>query len=77
MALFFDPGGIGPARPLRRADAVPAVDKSEDSHEQLSRLNHTAWALAVYASQGGSPLQPRQTRFRLLAKLCRAGFVYP
>jgi hypothetical protein len=55
-ALFFDPGGIGHARPLRRADAVPAADKSEDSHDDLSRLNRTAWTLAVYASQGGLPL---------------------
>jgi hypothetical protein len=56
LALFFDPGGIGHARPSRRADAVPAADKSEDSHNDLSRLNRTAWALAVYASQGESPL---------------------
>jgi hypothetical protein len=42
LALFFDPGGIDQARPLRRVDAVPAVDKSEDSHEKLSRLNRTA-----------------------------------
>jgi hypothetical protein len=56
LALFFDPGGIGHARPLRRADAVPAADKSEDSHEKLSGLNRTAWTLAVSASQGGSPL---------------------
>ena len=34
----------------------PRADKSEDSHDDLSRLNRTAWALAVYASQGGSPL---------------------
>src|SRR5439155_8766780 len=33
LALFFDPGGIGHARPSRRANAVPAADKSEDSHE--------------------------------------------
>ena len=56
LALFFDPGGIGHTRPSRRANTVPAADKSEDSHEELSRLNRTAWALAVYASQGGSPL---------------------
>ena len=56
-ALFFDPGGIGRARPWRRADAVPANDKSEDSRDDLSRLNRTAWALAVYASQGGLPLR--------------------
>ena len=44
------------ARPLRRVGVVPAVDKSEDSREKRSRLNRTAWALAVYASQRGSPL---------------------
>ena len=65
-ALFSDPGGTEYARPLRRIGMVPAADKSEDSREKLSRLNRTAWALAVYASQG-----------ELLAKLCRAGFVHP
>ena len=42
LALFYDPGGIGYARPLRRADVVPAADKSEDSRDVLSRLNRTA-----------------------------------
>jgi hypothetical protein len=51
LALFSDPGGTEHARPLRRVGVVPASDKHEDSREKLSRLNRTAWALAVYASQ--------------------------
>ncbi len=51
LALFSDPGGTDHARPLRRVGMVPAFDKTEDSREKLSRLNRTAWALAVYASQ--------------------------
>ncbi len=39
----------------------------------LSGLNRTAYALAVYASQPGIAPRPRKTRFRLLARLCRMG----
>ncbi len=56
LALLSDPGGTEHVRPLRRVGAVPAADKSEDSRNDLSRLNHTAWTLAVYASPRGSPL---------------------
>ena len=51
LALFFDPGGTEHARPSRRVGAAPAFDKTEGSRGQLSRLNRTAWALAVYASR--------------------------
>jgi len=51
LALFSDPGGTVHVRPSRRVGAVPASDKNEDSHDDLSRLDRTAWALAVYASQ--------------------------
>jgi len=51
LAVFFDPGGTKHVRPSRRVGVVPASDKGEDSRGKLSRLNRTAWALAVYASQ--------------------------
>jgi hypothetical protein len=38
----------------------------------ISRLNHTASALAVYASRR-SFLSTSKTRFRLVANLCRVG----
>ena len=41
----------------------------------ISGLNHTARSLAVYASQRRVTPAPRKTRFRLLARLCRAGLV--
>jgi len=44
----------------------------------LTRLNHTAFALVVYASQLSSPagiVRPRKTDFRLVANLYRAGLV--
>jgi hypothetical protein len=41
----------------------------------LSRLNGTAWALAVYASSGGLPAPGRKTRFWLLARLYQVGLV--
>src|SRR5215210_2357515 len=49
------PAGPDTPGPLRRAGAAPAFDKSKGSRDDLSRLNRTAWALAVYASQWESP----------------------
>jgi hypothetical protein len=47
----------------------------------LSKLNHAALVLAVYASQLSFPLlavvRPRKTRFRLVASLYRAGVTTP
>jgi hypothetical protein len=62
--------------PLRRADAAfrNYPMPSAPTTVRLSGLHHTACTLAVYASQWGSPLPPRKTRFRLPATLCRAGF---
>src|ERR1700691_189819 len=45
------------------------------SHDDISGLHHTAYTLAVYASQPGSTSGPRKTRFRLGASLVRAGYV--
>ncbi len=43
------------ARPLRHANMAPALTTTKAPALQLSRLNHTASALAVYASQHGLP----------------------
>jgi hypothetical protein len=43
----------------------------------VSELSHTAYAMAVYASQPGIAPRPRKTCFRLSAILCRMGFDYP
>lgn len=40
----------------------------------ISRLNHTAFALAVYASCRGFPTTSK-TRFRLVANLYRVGLI--
>jgi hypothetical protein len=45
------------------------------SNDDISGLHHTAYTLAVYASQPGSTSGPRKTRFRLVASLVRAGYV--
>ena len=42
-------------RPSRCVGAAPAMSTAKAPAWQLSRLNHTASALAVYASQTGSP----------------------
>ena len=47
-------------------------------HDNLiSGLYPTAYGLAVYASQLGSPRSPRKTRFRLVANRCRVGSSLP
>src|SRR3954451_8730246 len=67
--MFFDPGRPARVRPVRRGSAVPAKGTTRTPTLGLSRLNRMAFGLAVYAS-------PRRckTRFRLLVRLCRAGF---
>ena len=65
------------ARLSRRFGVVLAQQEGEDpSDSSLSKLNHTAFALAVYASC--RPLgRRRKTRFRWLAKPFRVGFLIP
>ena len=55
-------------RPLQHADAAPALTTTKAPTLPLSGLNHTASALAVYASQGGSPHHHAR-----LASGCRPG----
>jgi hypothetical protein len=54
--LLSDPGGITDARPLRRRDAAFRPFNNVGSRNlNISGLNDTTRALAVYASQPGSP----------------------
>ena len=43
-----------PHQAIRCDDAAPARSKTKAPTKPISGLNHTAWALAVYASQDGS-----------------------
>ena len=55
-ALFYDPGRISRTLPRRCADAAPAMSTTKaPTIAQLSRLNHTALRLTVYASPGVLP----------------------
>lgn len=55
-ALLSDPGGIEGVRPLRRFNAAFRLLNDVGSRIQaLTRLNHMARTLAVYASQSRSP----------------------
>ena len=74
FALLSDPGGTERIRPLQCAGTAPVLTTTKAPTLQLSRLNHTASALAVYASQWRVTPPPRKTRFRPLAKLFRTGF---
>ena len=61
------------ALPYRRSSAALVYARTKaPADSSLSRLNHTASALPVYASQSGSP-QTTQHSVRLLARLCRVG----
>ena len=77
-ARVFDPGRIGHARPLRRADAAPASDKgvgSCDDHQfrgSIAELDH----LAVYASQPGS-LPSTQDSLPTAGQALSGGIDYP
>jgi len=55
FALLSDPGGTKDARPLRRLSMAPANSTAKAPASILSRLNHTASALVVYASRRRSP----------------------
>ena len=60
--------------------AVEITDVAGSHNDCISGLHHTARALAVYASPGGSPPLPmsgtrRKTRFRPVASRYRAGLV--
>jgi hypothetical protein len=59
---------------VHRFDAVPAIPTTRTPAMPISRLYHTAFALAVYASCRGFPTTSK-TRFRLVANLYRMGLV--
>ena len=77
-ALFSDPGGTAFARPLRRRDSA---------FRQLNNVGSRDFN--AFGAQWHGPLTgclrfaarvapaPRKTRFRPLAKLCRAGVAVP
>ena len=56
LALLYDPGRTDDTRPLRRIGMAPALSTAKAPTNGLSRLNHTASALAVYASQCRLPI---------------------
>jgi hypothetical protein len=59
---------------FHRFDAVPAITTTKTPAMPISPLNHTAFALAVYASCRGFPTTSK-TRFRLVPNLYRVGLI--
>jgi len=61
---------------MQRVDMAPAMTTAKaPARFQLSRLNHTASGLAVYASSGAVTHTRRKTRFRPLARRYRTGLI--
>jgi len=77
-AMLSDPGRALGSRPLDPS-VLPAhtLTALAPAMRSFSGLNHLAPVLAVYASRPASPPVSRKTRFRLLARLCRAGSLPP
>ncbi len=73
-ALLSDPGGtsaLGHCCASVLPSALPTA--SAPTRTVISRLNHTARMLAVYASQGGLPRRHARLASGCLARRCRAG----
>jgi hypothetical protein len=75
-ALFFDPGGIAGARPLRRRDAAFRCVNDVGSREDVDfgAQWHGPLTRCLRFAARVTPA-PRKTRSRSLAKLCRTGLV--
>jgi hypothetical protein len=73
FALLLDPGRASLPCPLRQFGVAPAGQTTKAATITISWLNHTASALAVYASRFGFPYTGK-TRSRLVANLYRMGF---
>ena len=61
-------------RPLRYADAAPVITTTKALEIPLSRLNHTAFAVTVYASRLRSPAA-MQDSLLAAGQLCQVGLV--
>jgi hypothetical protein len=70
---------VGPrcAKPLRRLGAAPACVNNGGSRERRFRGSIARHGDSLSTLRSGGRPPPRKTRFRLLARLCRAGFVNP
>jgi len=74
-ALFLDPGRTECAKPLRRLGMAPACVNNGGSHDRRFRGSIARHRDSLSPLRSGGRPPPRQTRFRLLARLCRAGLV--
>ena len=77
-APFSDPGGTASARPLRRRDTAFRYGQDVGSRElnDFGAPWHGPLTRCLRFAARVTPA-PRKTRFRPLAKLCRAGVVTP
>jgi hypothetical protein len=76
-ALFLDPGRTENAKPWRRLGTAPACVNNGGSRERRFRGSIARHRDSLSTLRSGGRPPPRKTRFRLLARLCRAGFVNP
>ena len=75
-APLSDPGGIAVPGPSHHCDAAFRSSDGVGSHELIiSRLNHAAYTLPVYASRPALPQDSRNTRFWLWTNFTRRGWL--
>ena len=73
----WTPVGPNGAKPSRRLGAAPACVNNGGSRERRFRGSIARHRDSLSTLRSGGRPPPRKTRFRLLARLCRAGFVNP
>ena len=77
LPLFLDPGRTEMREAIAALGAAPACVNNGGSREQRFRGSIARHRDSLSTLRSGGRPPPRKTRFRLLAKLCRAGFVHP
>jgi hypothetical protein len=71
----WTPVGPNDAKPLRRLGTAPACVNNGGSHDRRFRGSIARHRDSLSPLRSGGRPPPRKTRFRLLARLCRAGLV--
>ena len=75
LALLFDPGGTNGIRPVRRPGAAPTASTAEAPAGIAFEAQSHGFGTGCLRFAGRVTPTPRKTRFRLSARLFRAGLI--